>query len=103
MKNLWSIIGALVVGLFLGSFAAITVIRESVPLRDHIFVTLTFVGAFIPILIVMWFWFLSISRQLSKNLGAKGGNIFTQVIAFLLVAEVILFIFVAGFYFTAIA
>ena len=103
MKNLWSIIGALVVGLFLGSFAAITVIRESVPLRDHIFVTLTFVGAFIPILIVMWFWFLSISRLLSKNLGAKGGNLFTQVLAFLLVAEVILFIFVAGFYFTAIA
>ena len=102
MKNLWSIIGALVVGLFLGSFAAITVIRESVPLRDHIFVTLTFVGAFIPILIVMWFWFLSISRLLSKNLGAKGGNLFTQVLAFLLVAEVILFIFVAGFYFTAI-
>lgn len=103
MKNLWSIIGAFVVGLFLGSFAAITVIRESVPLRSHIFVTLTFVGAFIPILIVMWYWFLTLSKQLTKNLGTKGGTIFTQILAFLLVAEVILFIFVAGFYFTAIA
>ncbi len=87
----------------LGSFAAITVIRESVPLRSHIFVTLTFVGSFIPILIVLWWWFLGIVKQMKISLGEKGGKLFIQLIAFLLVAEVILFIFVAGFYFTAIA
>lgn len=103
MKNMWSLIGAFVLGVFLGGFASITMIREAVPLRDHIYLTATFIGAFIPILIVMWFWFLSVARQLEKGIGEKGGRIFTQVLSFLLVAEVILFIFVAGFYFTAIA
>lgn len=103
MKNLWSIIGSFVVGLFLGSFAAITLIREAVPLRDHIFVTLTFVVSFIPILIVLWFWFIHINKSLKGSIGEKGGKIFMQLIVFLLVAEVILFVFIAGFYFTAIA
>ena len=103
MKNLWSIIGSFVVGLFLGSFAAITVIRESVPLRDHIYLTLTFVLSFIPILIVLWLWFIHLTKSLKISIGEKGGKIFVQLIAFLLVAEVILFVFIAGFYFTAIA
>ena len=103
MKKYWGIMGAFVVGLFLGVFASVTLIREAVPLRNHIYVTATFVGAFIPILIVMWLWFLSVSKLLEKGLGEKGGKIFSQILAFLLVAEVILFIFVAGFYFTAIA
>ena len=103
MKNLWANIGSFVVGLCLGSFAAITVIRESVPLRSHIYITLTFSAAFIPILIVLWLWYLHVTKELRTSLGEKGGKIFTQLITFLLVAEVILFIFVAGFYFTAIA
>ncbi len=103
MKGLWGILGSFVVGLFLGSFAAITLIREAVPLRSHIYLTLTFVGAFIPILIVLWLWFVAIVRELRKALGEKAGKLLLHLIAFLLVAEVILFIFVAGFYFTAIA
>ena len=103
MKNLWGILGSFVVGLFLGSFAAITVIREAVPLRNHIFVTITFVGAFLPILIVLWLWFLAIVKGIRQALGEKAGKLILNLITFLLVAEVILFIFVAGFYFTAIA
>lgn len=103
MKNTWSIIGSFVVGLFLGSFAAITVIRESVPLRDHIFLTITYVVCFIPILVVLLLWYIHMTKELRESLGEKGSKIFTQLITFLLVAEVILFIFVAGFFFTAIA
>jgi len=103
MKNLWAIFGGFVVGACLGAFAAVTLIREAVPLRSHIWVTVTFVGAFLPILAVLWIWFVILARKLRKNLGEKAGGLILQLIAFLLIAEVILFIFVAGFYFTAIA
>ncbi len=103
MKNIWSIIGSFILGLFIGTFAAITVIRESVPLQSHIFVTLTFVVCFIPILIVLLLWYLHMTKELRESLGEKGSKIFTQLITFLLVAEVILFIFITGFFFTAIA
>ncbi len=77
-------------GVMTGGFFAVAVVREAVPLRDHVWMiglTLLF-GA--PILVMLGMWYFRLMETVKQAMGPKGGEVIGQILSFQL-ASFILF------------
>jgi hypothetical protein len=90
-------------GLAVGSFAAVTVVREAVPLRDHVWAIAISVVCAVPILIALAFWYLRVVSACRRVLGVKGGEVITAILTFQIVSNVLLLLILMSIFYAAIA
>lgn len=91
-----------VFGLAVGAFAAVTVVREAVPLRDHAWMIGIALLTGIPICALLFVWYRALLRSIRTVLGEKGGGIISSIMTFQLVTIVILFLLIVSILYAAI-
>jgi hypothetical protein len=92
-----------VFGFCLGGFVAFTVVREAVPLRDHVWAIGLSLLTGAPIMVMMYMWFKSLLRQVRVVLGEKGGEVVSAILTFQIAALLIIFLIVISILYAAIA
>jgi len=95
-------IGCFCFGLLVGAFGAVIVVREAVPLRNHVVMiglTLVLSG---PILLALLIWYFKVINSCRQVLGESGGGIINSIMSFLLVSIVLLFLIISGIFYAAI-
>jgi len=90
-------------GVLLGGFGAVTIIREAVPLREHFYTVVTCIIFTIPIFIILLIWYTKVTNTCRVILGEKGGRLISSIITFLLISIIVVFILIMGIFFSAIA
>ena len=102
-SNILSSVLIFIMGVLLGGFGAVTIIREAVPLREHFYTVVTCVIFTIPIFIILLIWYTKVIDTCRIILGEKGGKLIGSIITFLLISTLIFFILVVGIFFSAVA
>ncbi|RKY75944.1 hypothetical protein DRQ12_10995 [candidate division KSB1 bacterium] len=102
-SNILSNVLIFLMGLLLGGFGAVTVVREAVPLRDHFYAIVIYSLFTIPVLLILLVWYMRVVKTCKAILGEKGGKLISSIMSFLLIATIVLFILIVGIFFTAIA
>lgn len=92
-----------VFGFCLGGFLAVTVVREAVPLRDHVWAIGLSLLTGVPIIAIMFMWFKSLLKKVRVVLGEKGGDVVSSILTFQIVASLIIFLIVISILYAAIA
>lgn len=92
-----------VFGFCLGGFLAVTVVREAIPLRDHVWAIGLSLLTGAPIIVIMYMWFKSLLRKVRVVLGEKGGDVISSILTFQLAALLIIFLIVISILYAAIA
>lgn len=92
-----------VFGFSLGGFLAVTVVREAVPLRDHVWAIGLALLTGAPIIAIMFIWFKSLLKKVRVVLGEKGGDVISAILTFQIVASMIIFLIVVAILYAAIA
>ena len=92
-----------IMGVLLGGFGAVTIIREAVPLREHFYTVVTCIIFTIPIFIILLIWYTKVTNTCRVILGEKGGRLISSIITFLLISIIVVFILIMGIFFSAIA
>ncbi|MEK7726830.1 MAG: hypothetical protein AAB354_00385 [candidate division KSB1 bacterium] len=92
-----------VFGLCLGGFLAVTVVREAIPLRDHVWAIGLALLTGAPMITIMYMWFKSLLKKVRVVLGEKGGDVISSILTFQLVALLIIFLIVISILYAAIA
>jgi hypothetical protein len=90
-------------GVAVGSFAAVTVVREAIPLRDHAWAVGISVASGVPILIALAFWYLRVVNACRRVLGDKGGEVINAILTFQVVSIALLFLILMSIFYAAIA
>jgi hypothetical protein len=90
-------------GLTVGGFAAVTVVREAVPLRDHVWAIGISLVLAVPILVGLTFWYLRVVNACRRVLGAKGGEVINAILTFQVVSNVLLLLILMSIFYAAIA
>ncbi len=90
-------------GVAVGSFAAVTVVREAIPLRDHVWAIGISVASAVPILVALTFWYLRVVRACRRVLGERGGEVINAILTFQVVSTVLLFLILMSIFYAAIA
>jgi hypothetical protein len=98
-----SVIIAYVAGICTGGLLAVFVIREMVPLRDHVWVVIISGILASPIFVLLVLWYFRVVRECRKAFGEKGGAIVTSLLTFIVVSLSIVFLLIAGLLFSAVA
>lgn len=101
--GLMPIISSFVLGLMLGGFIAVTVVREALPLRNHFVLTILYTVYILPIVVIMFFWYTKVIKTCEKMGGEKFGKVLSTILSFLIVTIIIIFIIVVGLFFAAIS
>jgi hypothetical protein len=96
-------LGIFAFGVAVGSFAAVTVIREAVPLRDHVWAIAISVASAVPILIALTVWYLRVVSACRRVLGAKGGEVINGILTFQMVSTALLILILMSIFYAAIA
>ena len=97
-----SLATAFAFGVCVGGFGAVTVIREAVPLRDHVYaIGLSLLFGF-PILSFLFVWYLKTMNNCKRVFGEKGGKIVGSLLAFLVVSVALFFVVVLGIFYAAV-
>ncbi len=97
------VLGVFFFGLAVGGFFSVTVIREAVPLRDHVWMIALSLAFGIPIILGLVFWYIHVVKVTQKALGPKGGELISQLIGFQLASTVLIFIILLSIFYAAIA
>lgn len=92
-----------VFGFCLGGFLAVTVVREAIPLRDHVWAIGLSLLTGAPIIVIMYMWFKSLLRKVRVVLGEKGGDVISSILTFQIAALLIIFLIVISILYAAIA
>ena len=92
-----------VFGFCLGGFLAVTVVREAIPLRDHVWAIGLSLLTGAPIIVIMYMWFKSLLRKVRVVLGDKGGDVISSILTFQIAALLIIFLIVISILYAAIA
>ena len=90
-------------GFCMGGFLAVTVVRESIPLRDHVWAIGLALLTGVPMITLMYMWFKSLLRKVRLILGEKGGDVISSIVTFQIVAMLIIFLIVISILYAAIA
>ncbi|MDZ7292582.1 MAG: hypothetical protein ONB44_02075 [candidate division KSB1 bacterium] len=90
-------------GLAVGGFTAITVVREAVPLRDHVWMIGISLACAVPIVGGLIFWYLRVIDTCRRVLGAKGGEMINAILTFQVVSVCLLFMILLSIFYAAIA
>ena len=102
-KNMIYLLLSFVLGLLLGNFLSLTILREAVPLRNHIYMIGFASISIIPIFIFLVVWYYQILRSLEKLIGSKGGHLIGIILAFIVVTNILIFVTVSAIFFAAVA
>ena len=89
-------------GFCLGGFIAVTVIREALPLRDHVVIIVIYTLYVIPIIIALTFWYLKIIKSCRQMYGEEKGSFIGTIISFIWISVLVIFILVIGIYYTEV-
>ncbi len=90
-------------GVAVGGFFAVTVVREAVPLRDHVWmIALTLVFG-TPILLGLALWYIRMVRVTRKVLGPKGGDLISQLLGFQIASTALILVVLLSIFYAAIA
>jgi len=92
-----------VFGFCLGGFLAVTVVREAIPLRDHVWAIGLALLTGTPIVVIMYIWFKSLLKKVRMVLGEKGGDMISAILTFQVVAMLLIFLIVISILYAAIA
>lgn len=90
-------------GLAVGGFFAVTVVREAVPLKSHVWMiglSVLFGG---PIVLIIVFWYMRLMGSVKQILGQKGGDIVSQILSFQIVSMVLIVLILISVLYAAIA
>jgi len=92
-----------VLGVLFGGFVSLTVLREAIPLRSHVYMIAITGISIIPLSVALFVWYLNILKMVKKTFGTKGGNIIGTLLTFIVVTNIIVFVVVTALFFAAIA
>jgi len=90
-------------GLCFGGFMAVTVVREAIPLRSHVWMISISLLTGAPIFYMLYRWYHSLLKSVHAVLGEKGGNVISSILTFQIVAMTIIFLIVISVLYAAIA
>ncbi len=90
-------------GLFLGVFTTVAVIREALPLKEHAVVIGIYLVAGLPVAIILFLYYLSTISFVIESIGEKGGKIVNRVLTFIIVTILVFSVLFLGLLFSAIA
>ena len=96
-------LGIFALGLAVGCFTAVTVVREAIPLRDHVWAIGISVVCAVPILLALVLWYIRVVSACRRVLGAKGGEVINAILTFQVVSTVLLFLILMSIFYAAIA
>ena len=102
-KKILFIFSVFLLGLLLGVFVTVAVIREALPLRDHVIIIGIYLLTALPVLIILFAYYLSTISYLKEAVGTKAGEIVGRVLTFFLVSLLVFSILFLGLLFSAIA
>lgn len=89
-------------GVAVGGFLAVTVVREAVPLRDHVWVIGICVACAVPILGGLIYWYFRVIAACRRVLGAKGGEMINTILTFQLVSTAVVIMILMSIFYAAI-
>ena len=89
-------------GLSVGGFTTVAVIREAVPLRDHVWAIGLSLVTGAPVIFLMFLWYRSLIKSLLLAFGQKGGSIISSILTFQIVATILIFLVIVSIFFAAI-
>jgi hypothetical protein len=89
-------------GFCIGGFLAVTVIREALPLRDHIVIIVIYALYIIPIIVALSYWYIKIIKSCRQMFGEEKGSFVGTILSFILLSVLVIFILVIGMYYTAV-
>ena len=78
-------------------------VREAIPLRDHVWAIGLSLLTGAPIMVIMYMWFKSLLKKVRLVLGEKGGDVISSILIFQIVALLIVFLIVISILYAAIA
>lgn len=102
-SKIFKIIAIFSFGFFVGGFAAVTVVREAIPLRDHAWMIAVTLMCAMPILAGLVMWYLRVVNVCKQMLGPKGGEMINAVLTFQLVSNALLILILMSIFYAAIA
>jgi len=97
-----SLLVAFVLGVCVGGFGAVTVVREAVPLRDHVYAIGLSLLTGGPIVLFLLLWYLRTVRSCRKLFGDKGGRVVGSILAFIVVSLALVFMIILGIFYAAV-
>jgi len=90
-------------GMVVGGFGAVTVVREAVPLQNHVWMIAISLACAAPILIGLVVWYLRVVNVCRQMLGPKGGEMINAILTFQLVSNALLVLILMSIFYAAIA
>ena len=102
-SKILKILGVFSFGLAVGGFGAVTVVREAVPLQNHVWMIGISLACAAPILIGLMIWYLRVVNICRQMLGPKGGQMINAVLTFQLVSNALLILILMSIFYAAIA
>lgn len=90
-------------GLSVGGFFAVAVVREAVPLSNHVWAIGFSLLFGIPIIGGLVFWHLQLIKACRKAFGPKGGEIISHILSYQVVSMFLVMVIVISIMFAAIA
>lgn len=90
-------------GLAVGGFFAVGVIREAVPLREHVWAIGLSLLFGIPIVTGLIIWYLHLIKDVKRAFGPRGGEIISQILGYQLVSTFLVMLIVISIFYAAIA
>ncbi|MFQ5630801.1 MAG: hypothetical protein ACE5I1_18675 [bacterium] len=89
-------------GLAVGGFFAVAVIREAVPLRDHVWTIGLSLLFGLPIVSGLIVWHLRLVRDIRRVFGQKGGEMIAQILSYQVVSTFLIILILISIFYAAI-
>ena len=90
-------------GLAVGGLASVTVVREAIPLREHVWAIGLSLAMGVPIFFLLFLWYKSLLKSIRTVLGEKGGTVISSILTFQVVTTAMLFLLIVSIFYAAIA
>ena len=101
--NLVSGLMIFLLGICMGTFLTVTVIREAVSLKQQMPTVMVYALCITPAFLILFAWYLHIVKLIKQSFGAKGGKAINSILLFLLVTLVVVFVLISGLLFFSVA
>lgn len=92
---------AFLFGLAMGTMGAVTVVREAVPLRNHVVMIGIYLAGAVPMVLIVFFWYLHVVRTFRKLLGEKAGALVSNFTTLVFVGLFVMYLLVVGLFYAA--
>jgi hypothetical protein len=100
-SKVFSKIAIFIFGFCLGGFISVSIIREAVPLRDHVYVIGIYIIYILPIIAALFFWHKSIIKAGMEIFGEEKGDFLGTIFTFIDVSILVILILVIGIFYSS--